>query len=88
MNIDNSNGARRLFLSIGDINDVFLDAVEMVDISSVISSKRKQRMVKYSKVAAISSVGIAAAYMLLRPNKAGKTISYVSKAKSLLPFAK
>ena len=69
MNLDNSGGARRIWLCIGAIDDLFLEEAEAADIAQDGEVTRK-RLVRYSTLAAAASFGIAVTYWIIRTKRA------------------
>ena len=57
--------AERLLNCIGGIDDFFLAEVETADVKAL----RNKRMVRYGAAAAVVSVGVAMAYLYLKPSK-------------------
>ena len=68
MNTDRTNKATRLLFCLGDINDYFLEEAETADLASIIASSHK-RFVRYSKLAAAASFGLAVTYWLFRARR-------------------
>jgi len=71
MNINES--ALRLFSSIGDIDDYFLEEAQMADIASDIALRkaRRKRFAGYGALATVASVGALVAFHLIRSKRAG-----------------
>ena len=71
MNIGEST--LRLFYTIGDIDDYFLEEAELADIASDIAlrkSTRRKRVAGYGALATVASVGVAVAFHLIRAKRA------------------
>ena len=60
-----TTAADRLFNCIGGIDDFFLVETDTADVRAL----RNKRMVRYGAAAAVVSVGMAMAYLYLKPNK-------------------
>jgi len=58
--------AKRLLTCLGEIDDFFLEEAESADIASGV---KRKRVVKYSALAAVASVSIAATYFLIRSKR-------------------
>jgi len=70
MFIDDFYKAKRLLACIGDINDSFLEEVELGITSNV--TKRKY-LVQFGSVAAAASIGIAVTYWFVRNKRSAKS---------------
>ena len=77
MNIDKNLKAARLLACIGEIDDSFLEEAESMDIASVIAAH--SRFVRYGKLAAAASFGIAVTYWLLRSRRSAAGARTASK---------
>jgi len=63
------NKTKKIFFSIGDIDNIFLDEAETADIAAEEAARtaKRKRIVKYSALAAATaSIGIAVTYFLFR----------------------
>ena len=65
---DNLEKAKSLLLSIGEIDDLFLEEAESADIASFEATRTaaRKRIVRYSTLAATASIGIAVTCFVLR----------------------
>jgi len=78
MTISKTDKSKKLFISIGDIDDSYLCEAEVADVATRIA--KRKRVVKYSAIgAAVASVGIATAILVLRP-KRKRSISVINVA--------
>jgi len=75
MSIDKSDREKRLFDSIGEVDDCFLDEAETADIASQLAARR--RRAQYGAVGAAASLGIAVAVWFLRPKRTVDAIESV-----------
>ena len=77
MSIGKTIKAARLLACIGEIDDSFLEEAESADIASGIAAH--SRFVRYGKLAAAASFGIAVTYWLLRSRKLTASTRNVSR---------
>ncbi|MCL2852344.1 MAG: hypothetical protein FWE20_04820 [Defluviitaleaceae bacterium] len=80
MNMDRRGTAARLLACIGEINDSFLEEAESADIASDIAAH--SRFVRYGKLAAAASLGLAVTYWLLRSRRPAVSIKNIPRKKS------
>ena len=64
MTTDKTRAAKRVLYALGDIDDIFLEEGEVLDISYMVAA-RKRKM----KMSALAAASIAVAYYFLRPKK-------------------
>ena len=77
MNENQLTRSKRLLACIGEIENSFLEETELADIVS--DTVARKRLARYSALAAAASVGIAAAYWLIRAKRASsKSVSLQS----------
>ncbi|MCL2422022.1 MAG: hypothetical protein FWD03_09205 [Defluviitaleaceae bacterium] len=75
-----SDKARRLLMCLGNIEDAFLEEVELLSSikPSVAIYKTRKRVVQYSALAAAASVGIAVTYFVIKAKRTSAIGNVVS----------
>ena len=63
--------AKRLLVSIGEMDDAFLDETEAADIAARRAARKRAMQYGAVSVGAVASVGITVACLLLRPRRNG-----------------